>query len=51
MDNETLKTAEKLIVYMDCPEDILESLIAQNGNLNTYSMVRHDQFFYIYEVE
>lgn len=51
LDNETLKTAEKFIIYMDCPEDILESLIAQNDNLNTYSMVRHDQFFYIYEVE
>lgn len=51
LDNETLKTAEKLIIYMDCPEDILESLIAQNDNLDTYSMVRHDPFFYIYEVE
>lgn len=50
LDNETLKTAEKLIVYMDCPEDILEDLIAGNEHLSGYSLARHDPFFYIYEV-
>lgn len=49
--NETLQTAEKLIVYMDCPEDMLERIIAQNDDLSSYRLVRQDELFSVYEVE
>ncbi len=51
LDNETLKNADKVIVYMDCPETILEDMIKQNGKLDSYSLIRHDPFHYVYEVE
>lgn len=49
--NETLQTAEKLIVYMDCSEDMLEHIIARNDNLSSYCLVRQDELFSVYEVE
>lgn len=49
--NETLQTAEKLIVYMDCSEDMLEHIIARNDNLSSYWLVRQDELFSVYKVE
>lgn len=51
LDDETLRSAEKIVVYMDAPEDLLEQLIADNPNLSGYTMARHDPFFYIYLLE
>lgn len=50
-EDERLETAEKIVVYMDCPEDALEKLVENNPNLSTCSLVRHDPFFYIYLLE
>lgn len=51
LENEALQTAEKLIVYMDCSEDILDRMVAQNENLEGYSLLRHDPNFYVYVLE
>lgn len=50
-EDETLMNAEKVIVYMDCPEDVLEKLLEKNTHLSTYTLARHDPFFYIYVLE
>lgn len=49
--NETLQTAEKLIVYMDHPEDMLERIIERNDNLSSYRLVRQEERFAVYMVE
>lgn len=49
--NETLQTAERLIVYMDCPEDMLERIIARNDDLSSFSLVRQEERFCVYVVE
>ncbi len=51
LKNETLINAERLIVYMDCPEEILDRLIAQNDGLDSYSLVRREEKFCVYEVQ
>ena len=51
LDDKTLQEADKIVVYMDAPEDLLENLIANNPNLSTYTLVRHDPFFYVYLLE
>ena len=49
--DETLREAEKIVVYMDAPEDLLERLIADNPHLSTYTCVRQDRFYYVYLLE
>lgn len=51
LENETLITAEKLIVYMDCPEEILERIIERNHALDSYSLVRREEGFCVYEAQ
>lgn len=51
LDSELLRTAEKLIVYMDNPVEILDRLVEQNEKLSSWSLLRHDRFFYVYVVE
>lgn len=51
LGNDTLQAAEKLILYMDCPEDMLEHIIAQYDNLSSYSLIRQDASFRVYLVE
>lgn len=51
LDSEILKTAERLIVYMDNPVEILDRLVAQNKNLSSWSLLRHDFNYYVYVVE
>jgi len=51
LESETLKTAEKLIVYMDGPEEVLDRLTAQNENLSGWSLLRHDLHYYVYVLE
>lgn len=54
MENDTdvdLNTAEKIVVYMDCSEDVLDKLVERNDNLDGYTLVRHDPFFYVYLLE
>lgn len=51
IDNEALKTAEKLIVYMDTSEEILDRLVAQNKNLSSWKLLRHDLHYYVYVLE
>ncbi len=51
IENEALQTAEKLIVYMDGPEEILDRLVAQNKNLERWYLLRHDPNYYVYVLE
>ncbi len=51
LENEALKTAEKLIVYMDGPEEVLDRMVAQNKNLSSWSLLRHDRHYYVYVLE
>lgn len=51
LDSEILRTAEKLIVYMDNPVEILDRLVAQNENLSSWSLLRHDHQYFVYVVE
>lgn len=51
LDDEKLRKADKIVVYMDAPEDLLEQLIADNPYLSTYTLVRHDPFYYVYLLE
>lgn len=51
IESDTLKSAEKLIVYMDGPEEILDRLVAQNDRLNSWSLLRHDKNYYVYVLE
>lgn len=49
--DDVLLEAEKVIIYMDCQEDVIEKLLRENTHLSSYSMVRHDPFFYVYVLE
>lgn len=51
IENNALKTAEKLIVYMDGPEEILDRLAAQNEHISSWSLLRHDLHYYVYVLE
>ena len=51
IENDALKTAEKLIVYMDGPEEILDRLVMQNEHLSSWSLLRHDQHYFVYELK
>lgn len=51
LDSEILKTAEKLIVYMDNPVEILDRLVEQNEHLSSWSLLRHDTHYFVYVVE
>lgn len=51
LNDEKLQKADKIVVYMDAPEDFLEQLIITNPHLSTYTLVRHDLFYYVYLVE
>lgn len=47
----TLQSADKLVVYMDAPEDVVQKLVDINPNLDTYTLIRHDAFYYVYLLE
>lgn len=49
--SESLKEAEKLIVYMDGPEELLDLLVEHNDHLKSWSLLRHDPYFYVYVLE
>ncbi|MCI9337066.1 MAG: hypothetical protein HFH93_05910 [Lachnospiraceae bacterium] len=51
LEDERLREAEKIVVFMDAPEEMLEPLIEDNPNLSAYTLVRHDQFYYVYLLE
>lgn len=51
LDDDRLREAEKIVVYMDAPEDLLDLLIEDNPHLSTYTLVRHDPFHYVYLLE
>ena len=51
LDDKTLSEAEKIVVYMDAPVDLLDTLIANNPKLSKYTLIRHDPYFYVYLVE
>lgn len=36
---------------MDAPEEYLQHMIDNNPNLSTYTLVRHDAYFYVYLLE
>lgn len=50
-EDKRLFTAEKIVVFMACPTDVLDKLIEVNPNLSSYSLVRHDPFFLVYLLE
>ena len=37
--------------FMDAPEEYLQHMIDNNPNLSTYTLVRHDAYFYVYLLE
>lgn len=49
-DDMVIQSADKLIVFMDAGEDVLEKIISMNPKLSEYSLVRHDPFYYVYEI-
>ena len=50
-DEPTIQSADKLVVYMDAPEDVVRKLVVENPNLETFTLVRHDRFYYVYLLE
>lgn len=51
INDERLATADKIVVYMDAPEESLQKLIDDNPNLDGYTLVRHDPFHFVYLLE
>lgn len=51
IEDSTLSEAEKVVVFMDAPEEYLQHMIDNNPNLSTYTLVRHDAYFYVYLLE
>ena len=50
-DEPTIQSADKLVVYMDAPEEVVQKLVDENPNLDKYTLIRHDPFYYIYLLE
>lgn len=50
-EEPTIQSAQKLIVYMDAPEEVVQKLVEKNPNLEGYSLIRHDAFYYVYLLE
>lgn len=46
-----ISSAEKIVVYMDGPEEALQQIIEDNPNLNSCRLIRHEPFFYVYLLE
>ena len=44
LDDVTLREAEKIVIYMDAPEDFPEGLIEDDTRLLGCTPVRHDAF-------
>lgn len=51
LEDEILLSSDKLILYMDAPEEVLKNFVNQNPNLSKYTLVRHDPFYYVYLLE
>ena len=51
LSEKKLQNAEKIVVYMDAPLDLLEQLIADNPHLTSYTVVRQDKYYYVYLLE
>ncbi len=51
INEDAIFEAEKVVVFMDAPEEYLLHIIENNPNLSTYTLVRHDPFFYVYLLE
>ena len=50
-DEPTIQSADKLVVFMDAPVDAVQKLVAINPNLDTYRLIRHDEYYYVYLLE
>lgn len=50
-DEPTIQSADKLVVFMDAPVDAVQKLVAINSNLDTYRLIRHDEYYYVYLLE
>lgn len=44
-------TTQGLMVYTNCPEDMLQAVIDSSDGLHSYSLVREDALFRVYQVE
>lgn len=51
LSDKKLQNAEKIVVYMDAPTDVLEQLIADNSHLTSYTRIRQDKYYYVYLLE
>ena len=49
--DEKLKAAEKIVVYIDAPEEYLTFLVECCPNITSCRLVRHDPFYYAYLLE
>ena len=50
-DDEKLREAGKIIVHVDAPEDYMQELVDSIPYLHEYTLIRHEPYFYIYELE
>lgn len=51
LKSEALGLAQELIVYTNCPEDMLQRIIESSNHLHSCSLVREDALFRVYKVE
>ena len=50
-EDPLLTSAEGFLVYMDAPAETLDSLVAVNPHVSGYTLLRKDDYFYVYLVE
>ncbi len=48
---DILMNAEKVLIYMDGPEEVIKQIMENNTHLTKYSMIRHDPYFCLYLLE
>ncbi len=47
----TVVNSEKLVIYMDAPEEFAQHFVDCSNCLEKYTLIRHDPFYYVYLLE
>ena len=47
----TVVNSEKLVIYMDAPEEYAQHFVDCSNCLEKYTLIRHDPFYYVYLLE
>ena len=50
-DNKTLADAEKVVIYVDGTEEVVQKILENNTHLERYTMLRQDSVFRVYLLE